>query len=75
MKNLEDIKELLIVVDMINGFVDEGALADTHIRHIIKEILNLIKEFKSASDKQVAFIKDAHKKDSMEFKSFKNIVF
>ena len=42
---LEKIKELLIVVDMVNGFVREGAMADSYIEHIIKPIEHMINEF------------------------------
>ena len=34
-EKLENIKYLLIVVDMVNGFVREGAMASQNIEHII----------------------------------------
>lgn len=70
MKKLEEIKELLIVVDMINGFVKEGALADTYIEHIVPKLEKYVKEFTSDAEKEVAFIRDAHSEGCMEFKKF-----
>ena len=55
MRNLEEIKELLIVVDMVNGFVNKGALADPYIQHIIPDLKMLIEYYKSRKDAQVVF--------------------
>ena len=62
-------KKLLIVVDMINGFIREGALADSHIESIIGENVKLIKEFIDEEQPVIAF-KDAHTTESTEFQSF-----
>lgn len=70
MKNLEEIKELLIVVDMVNGFVKSGALADAYIQHIVPDLKKLIEFYAKKEDGLVAFIRDAHTKDSLEFKKF-----
>lgn len=69
MKKLENLKELLIIVDMINGFVKEGALADQFIQHTVKEQIKLIEEiiFKKEG---LMFIQDAHPKESTEFKRY-----
>ncbi len=68
-KGLEELKRLLIVVDMVNGFVKEGKMADKEIAKIIPEQLRLIKEFIEKGD-GVAFIKDSHNKNSREFKRY-----
>lgn len=65
-KNLEEIRSLLIIIDMVNGFVREGAMADTYIEHIISEQLRLIKMFLEENE-AVAFIKDCHKNGAREF--------
>ena len=39
-------KKLLIIVDMVNGFVKEGPMADNYINNITPNIINLIQEFK-----------------------------
>lgn len=59
----------LIIVDMINGFVTKGALADPKINHITKEIKRLTKAYIADGNKIIAF-KDAHALNCMEFKSF-----
>ncbi len=69
-KSLEDIKELLIVVDMINGFTKEGAMASSNILHIIPEIKDIAHEFSIDSNKGIMFIKDVHDDNSLEFKRY-----
>lgn len=61
--------KLLIVVDMVKGFVTEGAMHDKGIATIIPEIKNYIEEFNNSGDK-VLFIKDAHEEDAVEFNAF-----
>lgn len=70
MKNKEKIKDLLIVVDMVNGFVNEGVLADPYIQRLIPYQKALIEHYQTKENKEVAFIKDTHEKDSKEFESF-----
>lgn len=70
MKDLEKMKDLLIIVDMINGFVKEGALADSYIQHIVPKIERLVKEYVERETCEVAFIRDAHSEDSPEFDRF-----
>ena len=69
MKLLDEYKKLLIVVDMVKGFVNEGAMADTTINKITPEIVNLVNNF-IENNELVAFIKDNHEKDCLEFKKF-----
>lgn len=68
-KNLEVYKGMLIVVDMVNGFVREGALHDEKIEDVIPRQLELIKEAKARGD-LVVFVKDTHDEDAVEFKRF-----
>ena len=35
MKRKEEIEELLVVVDMVNGFIKEGVMSSKNIEHII----------------------------------------
>lgn len=56
----------LFVVDMINGFVKEGAMHDCKIMDIVPVILNQVKEFEG----DCYFIRDAHDQEAIEFKSF-----
>ena len=68
-KQLEELRSLLIIVDMVNGFVKEGALADPNIQKIIPRQLELLKQYLN-KESTVVFIKDTHEKDSSEFKTF-----
>lgn len=65
-KNLEELKKLLINVDMVNGFVREGAMSDLYIEHIIPEQLRLIKMILKENE-GLAFIKDSHELGCREF--------
>ena len=69
MKRKEELKELLVVVDMINEFIKEGNMADETINHITPNIIKLIEETLS-KEEGIAFIKDTHNTDSTEFKKF-----
>lgn len=62
-------KNLLIVVDMVNGFINEGALADKRINSIVPAIVNKIEKAKENGDKIIAF-KDTHEVHDEEFKLF-----
>lgn len=69
LENITEVENLLIVVDMVNGFVKEGVMADPYINHIVPEIKRLVEEFLTKQD-AVFFIKEAHEKGSAEFKKF-----
>lgn len=65
-KKLEEMERLLIVVDMVNGFVREGMMASKNIEHIIPEIERLVQKCKEEGC-GVAFIKDTHLENAREF--------
>lgn len=67
--DLKETKKLLIVVDMVNGFVNEGPMSDRHIRHIINPQLELIETIRREGHK-IAFIKDNHEKGCREFERY-----
>lgn len=62
-------ENLLVVVDMINGFVNFGALADKSINNITP---NITKEIETASKNgyDIICFRDAHSLDDEEFKQF-----
>lgn len=68
-KELDELKKLLIIVDMVNGFVKEGNMADPYIAHIIPEQKRLIEQFLNERE-GIAFIKDCHEEGCHEFKRF-----
>ena len=57
MKNLKVYKKCLIIVDMVNGFVRDGGLADRYIEHTIKRQLELINDYQR-EEELIIFIKD-----------------
>ena len=69
MKKKEELEKLLIVVDMVNGFIKKGNMADPYINHITPRIIELVNETLK-SEEGIAFIKDTHTIDSTEFKKF-----
>jgi len=62
-------KKLLIVVDMINGFINEGNLHDKGINLIIPACAANIESFIEADQDIVAFC-DNHEKESREFTAY-----
>jgi nicotinamidase-related amidase len=72
MKRLEELRKLLVVVDMINGFVkkgrteEESKLADPYIQHIIKPIKGLVNKYLD-EEGGIAFVCDNHKQGCREF--------
>lgn len=67
---VKDIEELVIAVDLVNGFVKEGALADPYIQHIIPAAKNYMQEALTDEHKAVAVIRENHTKEAMEFKNY-----
>lgn len=68
-EKLKGYRKMLYTIDMVNGFVNEGPLHDKHIRGTIPEQIKLIEKFKNEKE-GIAFIKDCHTKDSIEFKNY-----
>lgn len=62
-------KKLLLIIDMVNGFVKEGALADKYINNITPNIINLIKEYSKNND-DIISVQEGHSEKSKEFESF-----
>lgn len=69
MKNLEEVQEAIFVIDMNNGFCEEGALADPTIKNIVPNIKKIIKEgLKRKSS--LFFVNDKHTEESVELKRY-----
>lgn len=69
-ERLENIRDLLIVVDMVNGFVREGKMASANVEHIIPKIEELVKSYIDNEEDGLIYIKDTHEKDAVEFKRY-----
>ena len=70
MKELDKVENLLVVVDVINGFINEGNMKDSYIAHIIPGIEALVKDYISEEKCEVFYIRDSHKENAIEFKKF-----
>ena len=64
-------KKLLLVIDMVNGFVKEGALADKAINNITPNIINLIKKYVQ-EENDIISIQEGHNENSKEFKPYES---
>ena len=62
-------KEICVVVDMINGFINEGPLADKSIQNIVPETIKVIQRHLDEGNDVLSF-QDTHTLDSLEFKSY-----
>lgn len=62
-------KNLLVIIDMVNGFVNFGALADKNINKITPTIIKAIKNARQNNYNVVAF-KDCHNAFDEEFNDF-----
>lgn len=59
-------KPLIFVVDMVNGFVKEGALHDRAINDVTDHIIDIIRD----NEHRVIFIRDEHPDTTREFLSY-----
>ncbi len=66
MEDLKNLTEAVFVIDMNNGFCNEGLLADTTIKGIVNNIITLIEEEKYLKGQGLFFVNDAHTKSSIE---------
>lgn len=62
-------KKIVIVVDMLNGFIREGKLANPKAEKIIPNIKDLL-ERKKKEDWGILFLADNHRKGDREFELF-----
>ena len=62
-------KEICVVVDMINGFINEGVLSDPSINQIVPEAVKVVKSFLD-ENKDVLSFQDTHTLSSLEFEFY-----
>lgn len=68
-EKLKSIRRALYMIDMNNGFVNYGAMANNKYNDLVPEQLKLIKAFRGDYD-LINFILEGHVKDSLEFKTY-----
>ena len=69
-ERLKEVRELLITIDMVNGFVKEGSLAAPSIMRVVPRQLELLEDGINNKDTGLIFIRDSHPKDAVEFKTY-----
>lgn len=69
LKDLRDYTKALFIVDMNNGFVNFGNMANPKYNDLVPEQLKLINKFRT-EEELVAFVLEAHKKNAVEFKTY-----
>lgn len=67
--NFKTSKKLLLVVDLVNGFTKQGAMADNFIQHIVPESKKLVESFLK-NGYAAAYIKDCHDSLCAEFNRY-----
>ena len=67
---LKNVRELLIIIDMVNGFVKEGPLAAPSIMRVVPRQLALLSEALVNSNSAIAFVCDSHTPHAKEFKTY-----
>lgn len=60
---------MVLVVDMLNGFIKEGKLSNPVARWVIPNILDIVQR-KEEQGWKIIFVADNHKKDDLEFNMF-----
>lgn len=60
----------IVVTDMVNGFVHNGALASDRVRDLVPGISALVEHAYDNGVQGFLSVQDSHRADSLEFKSF-----
>ena len=71
MNPMKEYKKCLIIVDMVNGFINEGILHDKKIGRIIPRQKEIIEQAK-LEGRLIIIVKDTHSHGSVEFARFGN---
>ena len=69
-ERLRKARELLITIDMVNGFVKEGRLAAPSIMRVVPRQIELLREVENDDKTEMMFIRDCHDENSIEFKTY-----
>lgn len=67
--NFEEVEKALYIIDMNNGFVNFGAMANPKYNDLVPEQMRMIRKIRSEKG-IVNFILEGHKEDSLEFQSY-----
>ena len=67
--NFDEVEKALYIIDMNNGFVNFGAMANPKYNDLVPEQIRMIRKIRSEKG-IVNFILEGHKEDSLEFQSY-----
>lgn len=67
--NFNEVEKALYIIDMNNGFVNFGSMANPKYNDLVPEQIRMIKKVRDEKG-IVNFILEAHKEDSLEFKTY-----
>lgn len=67
--NLNEVEKALYIIDMNNGFVNFGAMANQKYNDLVPEQIKMINKIRKEKG-IVNFILEGHKEDSLEFKTY-----
>ena len=67
---LKQLKELYIVIDMINGFVKEGKMAAPSVMRRVSTQYKILEDASKKYENGIVFVRDSHKIYSQEFKTY-----
>ncbi|MBQ8892064.1 MAG: cysteine hydrolase [Bacilli bacterium] len=70
LEELKEIRELLVVIDMVNGFVKSGTLASPSIMRIVPRIRELLNKYLEKNNSKIVFVRDSHSANAEEFKIY-----
>ena len=68
-KEIEEIEEALFLIDMNEGFCEEGNLADPTIKHIVPNIISVIRGILAKGEGFIV-VNDKHNKHSVELNRY-----
>lgn len=68
-KELKDYKKALYIIDMVEGFVNIGAMANPEYNKLVPEQLKIINEFRK-NNELVNFICEGHNENALEFNTY-----
>jgi nicotinamidase-related amidase len=69
-EKLKRVRELLVTIDMVNGFVKEGSLAAPSIMRVVPRQVELLNKASLDKDTGIIFIRDSHIRGAVEFKTY-----
>ena len=68
-KQLKEFRKALYMIDMNNGFVNFGPMANPKYNELVPEQLKMIEKF-IKENQQINFILEGHNEDALEFKNY-----